>query len=204
MRTVRLLLPPPQAPRPLPAGLLSDQLTHLSHSLPSTFSLQGQRPLRGSQVPRLPAGLQVQGLPKRQDRGKVSSEQPLSGDGPSSFPIPERTRWRADSRACPPPCRGSNPPTHLNRAPCAYPSTHPLTHPSIHPSIRPSTHHLTRHGSCPHRAYIPVRMGRQTDRHYTFIGAKEEYTQEEVLGVGTRRQAEGGKTSWGSGTLAEN
>lgn len=68
-----MLLPPP--PRSLPAGSLLDRFTHLSHRLPSTFSLQGQRPLRGSQVPRLPAGLQVQGLPKRQDKRRVSNER---------------------------------------------------------------------------------------------------------------------------------
>lgn len=68
-----MLLPPP--PRSLPAGSLLGRFTHLSHRLPSTFSLQGQRPLWGSQVPRLPAGLQVQGLPKRQDKRRVSNER---------------------------------------------------------------------------------------------------------------------------------
>ena len=67
-----MLLPPPL--RSLPAGSLLDRFTHLSHRLPSTFSLQGQRPLWGSQVPRLPAGLQVQALSKRQDKRRVSNK----------------------------------------------------------------------------------------------------------------------------------
>lgn len=72
-KSARTLLPAPRTTaslRPLLTGSLPDGLTHLSHWLPSTFSLQGQRPLRGSQVPRLPAGWQVQGLPRRQDMGK--------------------------------------------------------------------------------------------------------------------------------------
>lgn len=163
--------------------MLPEQLTHLSHSLPSTFSLQGQRPLWGSQVPRLPAGLQVQGLPKRQDGGKVSSEQPLSGNGPSSFPVPERARGRADSRAFPPPCRGCDPPTHLNRAPSTYPPTHPVTCLPIHSPIHASIHPSDKTWFLSSQSLQPSE-DRQANRRYTCIGAMEEYTQRRCLGWG--------------------
>lgn len=114
--------------------------------------MQGQRPLRGSQVPRLPAGLQVQGLPKREDKRKASNEQLQRGNSPPSlegislsFPTPERNRRQADPRACPlallfPLSEGSDPTTHLNSDPSAYPPAYPSTHSSICVSLQPLIH----------------------------------------------------------------
>lgn len=125
---------PAQQLRPLP--FVVNRLTHLSHWSPSTFPLQGQRPLRGSQVPRLPAALQVQGLPKRGTRGQMSNEQFQSGNW--LFPkIPKRSQLPLAScshlaREVPPTCQHS--------AASVYPTFHLSLHqPStrLHPSLAP-------------------------------------------------------------------
>lgn len=154
MRTTPLPLPPLPALRSLPAGFLLDRLTHLSHRLPSTFSLQGQRPLRGSQVPRLPAGLQVQGLPRDRTRGTVSNEHLQSGDCPSSLGGIWPSLFPKTANNLPPsvtipafPRKG--PITHLNNEPSAYLPTHPASQPPSHPAIRSLIHQCILPSSYP-------------------------------------------------------
>lgn len=66
-----------QAPALIPAWSRAvasspSRSTYLLHKCPSTFSLQVQCPVLGSQVPTLPAGSQAQGLDGARRRRKVS------------------------------------------------------------------------------------------------------------------------------------